>query len=80
MEHGESVTVMRQLKNALDPDGIMNPEKCCRATKPCPSSRMQPPIAFASPLPSAVDVVVIGAGVVGTSTAYFLAKQGKRVA
>ena len=38
------------------------------------------PIAFASPLPSAVDVVVIGAGVVGTSTAYFLAKQGKRVA
>ena len=38
------------------------------------------PIAFADPLPEAVDVVVIGAGVVGVSTAYFLARSGARVA
>ncbi|MEM7404103.1 MAG: FAD-binding oxidoreductase [Pseudomonadota bacterium] len=38
------------------------------------------PIQFRDPLPDEVDVVVIGAGVVGTSTAYYLAKQGKRVA
>ena len=37
------------------------------------------PIAFSDPLPEAVDVVVIGAGVVGVSTAYFLAKNGVRV-
>lgn len=39
----------------------------------------QSPIAFADPLPDAVDVVVIGAGVAGTATAYFLAKQGVNV-
>ena len=38
------------------------------------------PIAFSDPLPEAVEVVVIGAGVVGVSTAYFLAKSGVRVA
>ena len=37
------------------------------------------PIAFADPLPDSVDVVVIGAGVVGTTTSYFLARRGVRV-
>ena len=37
------------------------------------------PIAFADPIPDAVDVVVIGAGVVGTTTSYFLAQRGVRV-
>ncbi len=37
------------------------------------------PVAFSEPLPEAVDVVVIGAGVIGTSTAYFLAKHGAKV-
>ena len=37
------------------------------------------PIAFADPLPDAVDVVVIGAGIVGTTTSYFLAQRGLRV-
>ena len=36
-------------------------------------------MAFSEPLPEAVDVVVIGAGVIGTSTAYFLAKHGAKV-
>ena len=38
------------------------------------------PVAFSDPLPETVDAVVIGAGVVGTSAAYFLAKGGARVA
>jgi glycine/D-amino acid oxidase-like deaminating enzyme len=38
------------------------------------------PVTFADPLPEAVDVVIIGAGVVGTSTAWFLAKAGLKVA
>ncbi len=37
------------------------------------------PIVFADPLPPAVDVVVIGGGMIGTATCYFLAKQGARV-
>ena len=37
------------------------------------------PIAFSDPLPEAVDVVVIGAGVVGAATSYFLAGRGVRV-
>ena len=38
------------------------------------------PISFADPLPSSVDVVVIGAGIIGISTARFLAQQGLSVA
>ena len=30
-EHGEAVSVMRSLKQALDPDNIMNPGKILRA-------------------------------------------------
>ena len=38
------------------------------------------PVAFSDPLPDAADVVVIGAGVVGTATAWFLARRGASVA
>jgi len=37
------------------------------------------PVTFSDPLPEAVDVVIIGAGVVGTAAAYFLASGGVRV-
>ena len=37
------------------------------------------PIAFSDALPDAVDVAVIGAGVAGTATAYYLAKHGVSV-
>ena len=37
------------------------------------------PIRFSDPLPTEVDVAVIGGGVAGTATAYFLAERGKRV-
>ena len=38
------------------------------------------PVVFSDPLPDAVDVVVVGAGVVGASTAWFLAQRGVSVA
>ena len=37
------------------------------------------PIAFSAPLPEAVDAIVIGAGIAGTATAYFLAERGSTV-
>ena len=37
------------------------------------------PIHFSDPLPQSTDVVVIGAGVAGTATAYFLARRGVKV-
>lgn len=39
----------------------------------------QSPIAFADELPDEVDVVVIGAGIAGTATAYWLAERGASV-
>lgn len=39
----------------------------------------QIPAVYAGPLPKAADVVVIGGGVLGVSTALFLARAGKRV-
>ncbi len=38
------------------------------------------PIVHVDPVPEAVDVVVIGAGIIGTSTAWFLGRQGAKVA
>ncbi len=37
------------------------------------------PVTFQDPLPDAVDVVIIGAGVIGTSTAWFLNQRGVSV-
>ena len=37
------------------------------------------PVTFSDPLPDAADVVVIGAGIIGTATAWFLARNGTRV-
>ena len=37
------------------------------------------PFTFRDPLPASVDVVVIGAGVIGTSTAWFLRQAGSSV-
>jgi glycine/D-amino acid oxidase-like deaminating enzyme len=39
----------------------------------------QSPIQFDKALPAAVDVVIIGAGIIGITTAWFLAKQGIKV-
>ncbi len=39
----------------------------------------QSPVAFNDPLPEAVDVVIIGGGVIGISTAWFLRTRGKSV-
>ena len=38
------------------------------------------PAEFSGPLPEAADVVVVGAGIVGTATAWFLAQKGMKVA
>ena len=38
------------------------------------------PVTFSGSLPEAVDVVVIGAGIIGTATAWFLAQKGMKVA
>ena len=37
------------------------------------------PLTFHDPLPASVDVVVIGGGVIGISTAWFLVKSGLKV-
>ena len=37
------------------------------------------PVSFADQLPQAVDVVVIGGGVAGTASAYYLAERGQKV-
>ena len=37
------------------------------------------PVSWRDPLPAAVDVVVVGGGVIGISTAWFLVKSGLRV-
>ena len=39
----------------------------------------QSPVVFSDPLPEEADVVVIGAGVAGTASAYHLAKKGVKV-
>ena len=39
----------------------------------------QSPLMFNDALPDAVDVVVIGAGIAGTATSYFLAQHGLKV-
>ena len=37
------------------------------------------PVSFSEQLPQAVDVVVIGGGVAGTASAYYLAERGQKV-
>ncbi|MCA0274260.1 MAG: FAD-binding oxidoreductase [Proteobacteria bacterium] len=37
------------------------------------------PIRFAAPLPKAADVVVIGGGIIGVMTAWYLAERGEKV-
>ena len=44
-----------------------------------PMISAQSPVTFQDPLPDRVDVVIIGAGVIGISTAWFLAKSGVSV-
>ncbi|MDH3668366.1 MAG: FAD-binding oxidoreductase [Paracoccaceae bacterium] len=39
----------------------------------------QTPVAFSAELPETVDVAIIGAGIAGTATAFFLAQQGAKV-
>jgi len=51
----------------------------CKENIVMPMITDRSPIQFSDPLPEAVDVVVIGAGVAGTSTSYFLAGHGNKV-
>lgn len=44
-----------------------------------PMISAQSPVTFQDPLPARVDVVIIGAGIIGISTAWFLAKGGVSV-
>ena len=41
--------------------------------------RAESPAAFTGPLPEAADVVVVGGGVIGVMTAWFLARRGVKV-
>ncbi|RGP37902.1 NAD(P)/FAD-dependent oxidoreductase [Pseudotabrizicola alkalilacus] len=40
---------------------------------------LQSPIRFPGPLPEAADVVVLGGGIIGVMTAYYLAQAGQKV-
>ncbi|WP_103333716.1 NAD(P)/FAD-dependent oxidoreductase [Pseudotabrizicola formosa] len=40
---------------------------------------LQSPIRFPGPLPQAADVVVLGGGIIGVMTAYYLAQAGQKV-
>lgn len=50
------------------------------STEALVTSTWRKPLSPASEIPESVDVVVIGGGIVGVSTAWFLAKQGVSVA
>ena len=39
----------------------------------------QSPVEHAPDLPDAADVAIVGGGVIGVMTAYFLARKGQRV-
>ncbi len=41
--------------------------------------QLETPIRFSDPLPDAVDVVIIGAGIMGVFSALYLARNGKKV-
>lgn len=44
-----------------------------------PPINLTTPVRYSDPLPTEVDVAVIGGGVAGVATAYFLAERGERV-
>ena len=41
--------------------------------------QLETPIRFSDPLPDVVDVVIIGAGIMGVFSALYLARNGKKV-